>query len=181
MALVTAWRALLARGALGRAAAAVGSAWPAQHAPPGAAPPAPPAPVAPPFPHPPPAALHTSAGAAAGGAPGQGPPDPFTASLQSKTEAELLALLQKQLVAQAAAGGGEQEEEGESDGEGGPNVNPETGAARGLRAAWRSPRRAADHPPRPAPPTCPGEVGGPKGKEPTRFGDWERGGRAVDF
>ncbi|GBF94112.1 hypothetical protein Rsub_07099 [Raphidocelis subcapitata] len=26
-----------------------------------------------------------------------------------------------------------------------------------------------------------GEVGGPKGKEPTRFGDWERGGRAIDF
>ncbi|KCV68638.1 hypothetical protein H696_04929 [Fonticula alba] len=26
-----------------------------------------------------------------------------------------------------------------------------------------------------------GEVGGPKGAEPTRFGDWERGGRAVDF
>jgi hypothetical protein len=25
------------------------------------------------------------------------------------------------------------------------------------------------------------EVGGPKGKEPTRFGDWERGGKCVDF
>ena len=25
------------------------------------------------------------------------------------------------------------------------------------------------------------ETGGPKGEEPTRFGDWERGGRAVDF
>ncbi|MEZ5893158.1 MAG: DUF1674 domain-containing protein [Parvularculaceae bacterium] len=25
------------------------------------------------------------------------------------------------------------------------------------------------------------ELGGPKGEEPTRFGDWERGGRAVDF
>ena len=25
------------------------------------------------------------------------------------------------------------------------------------------------------------ELGGPKGAEPTRFGDWERGGRAVDF
>jgi hypothetical protein len=25
------------------------------------------------------------------------------------------------------------------------------------------------------------EVGGPKGPEPTRYGDWERGGRAVDF
>jgi len=25
------------------------------------------------------------------------------------------------------------------------------------------------------------ESGGPKGAEPTRYGDWERGGRAVDF
>jgi len=25
------------------------------------------------------------------------------------------------------------------------------------------------------------EVGGPKGPEPTRFGDWERAGRCVDF
>ena len=27
----------------------------------------------------------------------------------------------------------------------------------------------------------PPERGGPKGEEPTRYGDWERGGRAVDF
>ena len=27
----------------------------------------------------------------------------------------------------------------------------------------------------------PKEVGGPKGLEPTRFGDWERDGRCVDF
>ena len=27
----------------------------------------------------------------------------------------------------------------------------------------------------------PKELGGPKGEEPTRFGDWERSGRAVDF
>ncbi|CAL9093971.1 unnamed protein product [Musa acuminata var. zebrina] len=26
-----------------------------------------------------------------------------------------------------------------------------------------------------------GEVGGPKGPEPTRYGDWERGGRCSDF
>jgi hypothetical protein len=25
------------------------------------------------------------------------------------------------------------------------------------------------------------EIGGPKGKEPTRFGDWERNGRCSDF
>jgi hypothetical protein len=27
----------------------------------------------------------------------------------------------------------------------------------------------------------PKEIGGPSGLEPTRYGDWERGGRAVDF
>lgn len=26
-----------------------------------------------------------------------------------------------------------------------------------------------------------GEIGGPKGPEPTRFNDWERGGRCSDF
>jgi len=25
------------------------------------------------------------------------------------------------------------------------------------------------------------ETGGPKGPEPTRYGDWERGGRCIDF
>ena len=27
----------------------------------------------------------------------------------------------------------------------------------------------------------PEEIGGPKGPEPTRYGDWERGGKCVDF
>lgn len=26
-----------------------------------------------------------------------------------------------------------------------------------------------------------GEINGPKGPEPTRFGDWEKGGRCSDF
>ena len=29
--------------------------------------------------------------------------------------------------------------------------------------------------------TKPREIGGPKGVEPTRFGDWERAGRCIDF
>jgi Protein of unknown function (DUF1674) len=36
----------------------------------------------------------------------------------------------------------------------------------------------------PAPPVRdrpPREVGGPKGPEPTRYGDWEVGGRCTDF
>lgn len=30
-------------------------------------------------------------------------------------------------------------------------------------------------------PKPPEEIGGPKGPEPTRFGDWEKGGRCTDF
>jgi hypothetical protein len=38
-------------------------------------------------------------------------------------------------------------------------------------------------PPAPAksPSAKPKEIGGPKGPEPTRFGDWEQKGRATDF
>jgi hypothetical protein len=38
--------------------------------------------------------------------------------------------------------------------------------------------------PDPAPPTLPPrarEIGGPAGPEPTRFGDWEKKGRCIDF
>ena len=30
-------------------------------------------------------------------------------------------------------------------------------------------------------PAKPKEYGGPKGPEPTRYGDWEKGGRCIDF
>jgi hypothetical protein len=36
-----------------------------------------------------------------------------------------------------------------------------------------------ENPPVPAP--APREIGGPKGPEPTRYGDWEVGGRCTDF
>ncbi|MBM3560112.1 MAG: DUF1674 domain-containing protein [Alphaproteobacteria bacterium] len=42
---------------------------------------------------------------------------------------------------------------------------------------WRTAERA----PASAPATPGGEVGGPPGPEPTRYGDWERDGRCVDF
>jgi hypothetical protein len=31
------------------------------------------------------------------------------------------------------------------------------------------------------PTKAPEEIGGPEGPEPTRYGDWERNGRCVDF
>lgn len=40
-----------------------------------------------------------------------------------------------------------------------------------------------EHPvaPREKTPPAPREIGGPKGPEPTRYGDWEVGGRCTDF
>jgi hypothetical protein len=35
--------------------------------------------------------------------------------------------------------------------------------------------------PKPKAPPLPKEVDGPKGPEPTRYGDWERKGRVSDF
>jgi homeobox protein ESX1 len=47
------------------------------------------------------------------------------------------------------------------------------------------PRSAPPLTPQPArerPPASPAEeIGGPKGPEPTRYGDWERKGRVSDF
>jgi len=48
------------------------------------------------------------------------------------------------------------------------------------------PRTAAVPPAQPASapantPPKPREIGGPKGLEPTRYGDWERAGRCIDF
>lgn len=47
-------------------------------------------------------------------------------------------------------------------------------AKRALQEAAERRARAVSQPMAP-------EVGGPSGPEPTRYGDWERGGRAVDF
>lgn len=47
---------------------------------------------------------------------------------------------------------------------------------RGMPPAPADPATTPDSvPPRPR------EIGGPKGLEPTRYGDWERKGRCVDF
>ena len=43
--------------------------------------------------------------------------------------------------------------------------------------------REKEQPPQPArgPEQPAGEINGPPGPEPTRFGDWEKGGRCSDF
>jgi hypothetical protein len=60
-------------------------------------------------------------------------------------------------------------------------LTPDEIAARLKQAAARAnqeaeARRAAEHP-HPLPP----ERGGPKGPEPTRYGDWEKKGLISDF
>jgi hypothetical protein len=51
--------------------------------------------------------------------------------------------------------------------------DPAAGSAQDVRAAGAQP--SPDVPPPAA------EVGGPTGPEPTRFGDWEKNGRCIDF
>ena len=41
-------------------------------------------------------------------------------------------------------------------------------------------KRPPNPPPAPQP-KMPKEIGGPKGPEPTRYGDWEQKGRCTDF
>ena len=58
------------------------------------------------------------------------------------------------------------------------------GAAPGVAltpAARRALLEAAERRKAARPPDKPAETGGPVGAEPTRYGDWERHGRAVDF
>ncbi|HZQ40464.1 MAG TPA: DUF1674 domain-containing protein [Rhizomicrobium sp.] len=50
-------------------------------------------------------------------------------------------------------------------------------AEAGARARAEAEARRAQEAKKQLPP----ELGGPKGPEPTRFGDWERKGIAVDF
>jgi hypothetical protein len=44
----------------------------------------------------------------------------------------------------------------------------------------KKPAAAQPEPKTPAP-EMPKEIGGPKGPEPTRYGDWEQKGRCTDF
>jgi hypothetical protein len=46
--------------------------------------------------------------------------------------------------------------------------------------AEQEPVKTPSHPPADNP-NRPREIGGPKGPEPTRYGDWEVGGRCTDF
>jgi hypothetical protein len=44
-----------------------------------------------------------------------------------------------------------------------------------------NPSQSPEPAPKPAPASNEREIGGPKGPEPTRYGDWEINGRCSDF
>ena len=48
-------------------------------------------------------------------------------------------------------------------------------------AAKQKAEQTAEKPGQAAEPPRPKEIGGPSGPEPTRYGDWEIGGRCIDF
>ncbi len=58
-----------------------------------------------------------------------------------------------------------------------------------CRHIWRMPEDGKPRTPRPEKPAEPAkpakappkEIGGPPGPEPTRYGDWEKNGRCIDF
>jgi len=56
---------------------------------------------------------------------------------------------------------------------------------REMRPVPPGPKPGRAEPPSPpkseGKPAQPDEIGGPTGLEPTRYGDWERGGRCTDF
>ena len=63
-----------------------------------------------------------------------------------------------------------------------PNqATPKEVAARIAEAAQRAKAEAEERRAKEAKTQLPPELGGPKGPEPTRFGDWERKGIASDF
>ncbi|MBM4192024.1 MAG: DUF1674 domain-containing protein [Gammaproteobacteria bacterium] len=62
--------------------------------------------------------------------------------------------------------------------------NDPKGSDRLASVAAGAPPEITDHIGPPAglkEPTAVAKLGGPKGPEPTRFGDWEKNGRCIDF
>ncbi len=66
-----------------------------------------------------------------------------------------------------------------------PTNDPDREPAGGAESAESAAPAPAAPPPQPKPDEKPAtrgrEIGGPKGPEPTRYGDWERNGRCSDF
>lgn len=110
-------------------------------------------------------AVHGARGASssAGHAAGPGPltPDPFQDKLRGRAEEQLLRMVQERQRAM------QQQQQG--DGAAQPKAAEQTAADQDEEDEQVYVNAQT------------GEVDGPKGKEPTRYGDWERRGRCTDF
>ena len=63
-----------------------------------------------------------------------------------------------------------------------PFLQDATGLKRAMPQPEKKSKKAKKPGNKPGPaPARPPETGGPKGPEPTRYGDWERKGRCIDF
>lgn len=62
-----------------------------------------------------------------------------------------------------------------------PPQTPANGDRQPVQNGSASKLESAVRKPLPAAPARKPEIGGPKGPEPTRYGDWEKGGRCIDF
>lgn len=60
-------------------------------------------------------------------------------------------------------------------------MSPEKPDAKPRTFTSHAPKTAEAEAAKPEPAKKDIEYGGPKGPEPTRYGDWERGGRCSDF
>jgi hypothetical protein len=60
-------------------------------------------------------------------------------------------------------------------------MNSEKTAPESTESEPQSPTTGTDCPDDESSPDAPREIGGRKGPDPTRFGDWEKGGRCIDF
>lgn len=60
-------------------------------------------------------------------------------------------------------------------------MNSPSNIGRSTEAPADKPTPRFDEKKKETPPRGHREVGGPPGPEPTRYGDWEKGGRCIDF
>lgn len=62
-----------------------------------------------------------------------------------------------------------------------PEADQQPANATGGTPPKAAPAEGAAPKPTPAAPSRKPEIGGPRGPEPTRYGDWEKAGRCIDF
>jgi len=62
-----------------------------------------------------------------------------------------------------------------------PEPNPDNEVETTIPNAHKEPTSRDDNPTHDEPYSAPTELGGRDGPDPTRYGDWEKAGRCIDF